>query len=331
MLAIPDRARAYLAKMPPAISKAGGHTAAFNVALALVKGFDLSEETALDLMREWNATCVPPWSEAELRHKIRSAAQSDRESGNLLKGSTVFAGQFPRGTPVAPKPMSQSDQEEEKRAQARAQWPSRFKPLTDDEIRCVAQLRDVPPEAVRILAWRRFLSSAMEDGHRCYILHEDDYAQASRLDKGKLETRQGPQRKKNLYGSKAAGAFLGAQWLGGPRVKVLLVEGSIALLEGVAAWMIVAPDEGWTVLAATSAGSRFDRNPDLLRKLRGRRVSILADPGVAGSQGAASWLHDLEGVGCEVKVLGLPNEIKDLGPLVANPVVHLDTLREIFA
>src|SRR4051812_5992684 len=121
------------------------------------------------------------------------------------------------------------------------------------------------------------LYAAVEGGHRCLIIHEGRFAQAMRLDGGPLDTAQGQQRKKNLFGSQ--GAFLGAQWLGGPRVKILLVEGAIALLEGVAAWLLVEPDEGWTIIAATSAGSRFEKDPVLLETLRDRVVRILADPG----------------------------------------------------
>ena len=86
---IRTRARAYLAKMPPAISGSGGHLATFNAAQVLVRGFDLEEGAALGLLRDhYNPRCQPPWSERDLQHKIRSAAKdSQRERGYLLDGN----------------------------------------------------------------------------------------------------------------------------------------------------------------------------------------------------------------------------------------------------
>ncbi|MEP7125056.1 MAG: bifunctional DNA primase/polymerase [Byssovorax sp.] len=73
------RASAYLAKMPPAISGEGGHRVALRAAIALVRGFDLPPQVALDLLaRDFNPRCDPPWSLAELEHKISSAIRASR-------------------------------------------------------------------------------------------------------------------------------------------------------------------------------------------------------------------------------------------------------------
>ena len=68
-----EHARKWLASHGPAISGNDGHTHTFRAALALVKGFSLDEPTALDLLREWNRTCAPPWSDRELNRKIQQA------------------------------------------------------------------------------------------------------------------------------------------------------------------------------------------------------------------------------------------------------------------
>ena len=68
-----ERARAYLAKVPGAIEGQGGDQATFVVACKLVRGFDLSDADAFDLLSEWNAGCVPPWSASDLRDKIAGA------------------------------------------------------------------------------------------------------------------------------------------------------------------------------------------------------------------------------------------------------------------
>lgn len=79
-----ERAAKYIAKMPGAISGQSGSNAAFSVACVLVKGFGLSEEQAFSLfMAEYNNRCVPPWSEPEVKHKIRSAMKQAGQVGYL--------------------------------------------------------------------------------------------------------------------------------------------------------------------------------------------------------------------------------------------------------
>jgi hypothetical protein len=67
-----ERARAYVEKMPGAISGAGGHDATFAVACALVK-FGLSPDEAWPLLLEYNQRCTPAWVEREMRHKLEDA------------------------------------------------------------------------------------------------------------------------------------------------------------------------------------------------------------------------------------------------------------------
>jgi hypothetical protein len=72
-----ERARLYVAKIPPAISGEGGHNHAFAVACALIHGFALPRDRALSLLREYSDRCQPPWSERELAHKIESAVDAN--------------------------------------------------------------------------------------------------------------------------------------------------------------------------------------------------------------------------------------------------------------
>jgi hypothetical protein len=92
-----QRIAMYVDKCPPAIDGCGGHTQTFSVACALVNGFALGEEGAFVWMLYYNRKCEPPWSEAELRHKIRSAIGRvhNRPRGYLLQdedGTTSAAG-----------------------------------------------------------------------------------------------------------------------------------------------------------------------------------------------------------------------------------------------
>jgi hypothetical protein len=68
-----DRARRYLAKVPPAISGQHGDVQTFRVCCRLVRGFALDDRSALDLLAAWNARCEPPWSDRELTDKLRRA------------------------------------------------------------------------------------------------------------------------------------------------------------------------------------------------------------------------------------------------------------------
>lgn len=81
--AVIERARKYLAKLPPAVSGSNGHGATFHAACVLVKGFELPTADALSLLEEYNDRCDPPWSEHELRHKIDDAAKASGSSGYL--------------------------------------------------------------------------------------------------------------------------------------------------------------------------------------------------------------------------------------------------------
>ena len=97
MIPIRERAARYVAKMPPAVSGSRGHDATFAAASVLVHGFSLSQGEALEVLREYNQRCSPPWSERELIHKVRTAAAavSSRGSGYLLDDDRETAGASP--------------------------------------------------------------------------------------------------------------------------------------------------------------------------------------------------------------------------------------------
>ncbi|MGE0193915.1 MAG: phage/plasmid primase, P4 family [Planctomycetota bacterium] len=96
------RARAYLAKVPPAVSGQHGHDQTFKAACSIVEGFDLDTETAYALLSEWNAGCEPPWSEKELRHKIKDADKKATRRGHLLDQEMPSKGRGPAGQSGTP-------------------------------------------------------------------------------------------------------------------------------------------------------------------------------------------------------------------------------------
>ena len=319
-----DRARAYLAAMPAAISGSAGGTATFNVAVALVRGFSLDPRIALCLLAEWNKTNArPPWSEAELRGKIRSAAKSSsKTTGYLLRDDK------PRPAPSERSAPRTGEGEDVAKIKQREAWPD-FKPLSHDSMQAVARLRSLPFEAVDLACKGGFLKGAEHDGHKCFILTDGTFAQARRLDGGMLETAGGPKKSKNLFGSQGAFIGTGRKWLG-ETAPLLLVEGAVGLLEAVAAiW--IADQTKWTVLAATSASSRFARDPVLLERLRNRRVRIIPDNDESGLDAAGIWILELETVGAKVDAIALPHGCKDLGDLIQDHEARTETLNELFS
>lgn len=82
------RASAYLAKMPAAVSGAGGHGALWAAVSTVMVGFDLDVATTRILIAaEYNLRCDPPWSEREMEHKLAQASERcTRARGYLLGG-----------------------------------------------------------------------------------------------------------------------------------------------------------------------------------------------------------------------------------------------------
>ena len=81
------QAASHLDKVPGSIAGAGGNAGGgdktFTDTLTLISGFDLTEDEALDLLvGHYNPKCVPPWTDAELRHKVHGAWLTAHENAN---------------------------------------------------------------------------------------------------------------------------------------------------------------------------------------------------------------------------------------------------------
>jgi replicative DNA helicase len=81
--AVVERAAKYVEKMPSAISGENGHARTYHVACVLVKGFELSSDQAMSILKEFNARCDPPWLDYELQHKLDDAQKASGQSGYL--------------------------------------------------------------------------------------------------------------------------------------------------------------------------------------------------------------------------------------------------------
>jgi len=80
-----ERAVRYLERVPAAITGQHGDVHTFRVCCRLVRGFALEDDEALAVLEHWNAQCQPPWSDADLRDKLRRARKYGHEPiGGLL-------------------------------------------------------------------------------------------------------------------------------------------------------------------------------------------------------------------------------------------------------
>ncbi len=83
----------YMNNVPGAITGTGGDNHTYVQACRLVRGFNLSDDQALDIMREWNARCQPAWSDQELAAKITHArAYGTGSFGSMLARSRSVGG-----------------------------------------------------------------------------------------------------------------------------------------------------------------------------------------------------------------------------------------------
>jgi DNA primase RepB-like protein len=81
-----ERALIYLSHVPAAVAGHHGDLHTFRTCCRIVRGFALDDDDAIAVLAEWNARCQPPWTERELREKIRSARRNGREPiGGMLK------------------------------------------------------------------------------------------------------------------------------------------------------------------------------------------------------------------------------------------------------
>lgn len=69
-------AREWIATQPPAVEGQGGNKRTYVVCCGVVHDHDLDPEAAYTVLKPWNATCLPPWTEAGLKREIRDAAKS---------------------------------------------------------------------------------------------------------------------------------------------------------------------------------------------------------------------------------------------------------------
>lgn len=93
------RASAYLAAMPAAIEGAGGHSALYAAATAVVYGFDLPPSVGYQILAaEFNPRCSPPWNLGETKDEKdfrRKITQADTKPHDQPRGYLIGEAESP--------------------------------------------------------------------------------------------------------------------------------------------------------------------------------------------------------------------------------------------
>lgn len=309
MKTIHERALAYIGSIH-SISGSNGSDSCLKAAIALIKGFGLPEDEALELLQIWNATnASPPWPIADLKHKIADAAKSPRPVGYLLASErTQIAPRTTHATRSQPTVTAELTTEEK-----RAQWPT-FDLGTPHEHAELSSLRHVGLDVVEVALREGYLCFVTYHGYRCYAMQSGTMAQVRRLNGEPFEFAGRLIKSINLSGS--VGKWLGHEFLErNPRAPVIIIEGLTGYLEALEATFRHAPE--WLPLAALSASVPLEDREIAL--LQGRRVTIARDRGSAGAEAAVRWQNALQESGINCQIWTPPTPAKDLGDCLSNP------------
>jgi hypothetical protein len=272
-----DRARAYLAKLPPAVAGQSGHAATFAAACRLVE-FGLSYESAWALLLQWNGThCQPPWCERDLRHKLtdafrRASPKADFTEHGARNGERGNAAPFrpPLALLSRPQPCR------------RPQLPP-MTPGTERELAMLAELRRV---SVRFGRFRGLAAWFVTDG-------SGRTAQARRMD-GKPWAEG--VKAWTLPGSQAAWPVGIGEAEGVP--VLALCEGGPDLLA--AHGFLVAEGRAEDCAAVAMLGASCALHANALPRFAGKRIRIFGHADAAGLSAVERWAAQLADVGADV-------------------------------
>jgi hypothetical protein len=318
-----DRARAYLAKLPPAIAGSGGHAATFAAACRLVE-FGLNEADAGPLLCEWNGThCQPPWPEAQLSHKLADAFRHTAAKAEFTEPARMADRRWkmeraPRPAPSAivhppssPDPVSR-----------RPSLPAALRPGSAADCERLAELRALAPAGVALASARGLLRFGTYRGQAAWFILDASQriAQARRLDG---QPWAAGVKAWTLAGSAAA-------WPVGigeaaPFPAVALVEGGPDLLA--ACHFIAAQARAADAAPVAMMGASCAIAAEALPHFTGKRVRIFRHVDEAGDKAAHRWAEQLASVGADVDAFAFDGLHRRDG----QPVADLCDLAQISA
>lgn len=304
---LPQRARSYLNAIPGAVSGAAGHAATFSAACVLVR-FGLSQSEAWTLLLEYNARCLPPWPESDLKHKLTDAFRVARPDPRFIESQ--------RG----------QGQEQVTPEQKRARWP-KFETPTKLELHQIGELRNIGADGLALAVRRGLLRCADYFGARCWIVTDTTgyNAQARRLDGLPFGKRDGTSAKALTLPGSTASWPVGLNELE-PFQSVMLCEGGPDLLA--AHHFITVEERDFTCCSVAMLGASNRIPESALPKFAGKQVRIFPHCDIAGKQAAGRWAKALLTVTARADVFSLDGlrrvdeqPVKDLNDLCS---IHAD-------
>lgn len=288
-----ERARHYVDKIPGAVSGAGGHAQTFSAAVAVVNGFALPEAQALEILREYNGRCEPPWSEADLLHKVRSAARSvhSKPRGHLLGENVGHGQQNVRHALQAPEKSTIVELRPDR---------SGFTRGTPQDEQALAKLRNIGLAGIQYASERGVLVFGKWCGLECWGLTDCSgrVLEIRRLD-GEKFPAHGNLNERKPHAVKGSNK----RWPVGiiearTYPKIALVEGMPDFLECHYATLVEGKHDVAPV-AMLSCSPAIDE--EALPMFAGKLVRIFAHAERQGAKGACKWAGQLKGAGATVE------------------------------
>jgi hypothetical protein len=268
-----DRAHKYASAIPAAEAGARGHDQTFSTACALVKNFggDLNEEQLLEVFRDWNTTCSPPWNDRDLIHKLHDAVR--------------------QVTPEAKQPLPK---------QKRQAWPD-MRQGTEGELQRLCELRGFTRAGLDKASSLGFLTFGRWCNRAAWFVTdpEADACQARRLDGQTWPEIRGAKSWTITRREDAARRALGLSDLDDKLP--ILIEGGPDWLAAFCLREFEYADD-FAPLGVLGAGIWLD--DFTVDALAGRPVAIYTDRDKAGRAGFAKWAGQLHKAGCSPIVDG---------------------------
>lgn len=304
-------AQAYLSKLPPAIAGQAGHAATYHAACRLVE-FGLGQEEAWSILAEWNLThCEPPWTEAELRHKLADAFRRTQPRSCFTRQDRLRA-----VVPFASHPR-----------QVRRPILPELGRGTPQQIAKLSSVRAISMDGLSLASERGLLGFAdFKQRPAWFVLDASGrVAQARRLD-GK-PWAEGVKARTLCHSD--------AKWPVGtsqsaPFPNVLFCEGGPDLLSACA--FIRSEGREDDCCAVAMLGGGISISPEACAKFAGKRVRIVPHLDETGEGSVVRWSQELERAGAMVDAFSLKvlrcadgRRVKDLNDLA---VIHADDFEE---
>jgi hypothetical protein len=328
-----DRARAYLAKLPPAIAGQGGHAATFTAACRLVE-FGLSFEQAVPLLAEWNEThCQPSWTEAELCHKLADAFKRTLPKPQFVNrafspvSTSRTANQSASNRILARRFSEKGDKSGKKSVPAEIQTlAAQLHEGTEADLSVLAALRGLSVAGVALASARGFLRFGRYHGQATWFVLDGSRlnACARRMD-GKPWHADGA-KSFILRGSHAAWplGISEARNVG----NVLLCEGAPDLLA--ACHFIVTQSRQADCAPVAMLSGNYRIPASALPLFTGRRVRIYAHDDETGYRAVLRWAAQLKTRGADVDAFSFTGlhtragaPVKDLNGFAQSPEENL--------